>query len=75
MIQIEVGDELIWKDGSISTVLSKDESTFYELTQFGFIYQQCIPEEGEQGFRKTGRNWKPLIFALLKLMQEQSEVN
>lgn len=69
---LKVGDELIWGDGSRSVVLALYENTFYEITQFGYVYEQCYPD-GHVGYRRSGRNFAE-IGNVLKKMEEASEV-
>lgn len=72
---LSIGDEIMWNDGSLSMILALNESTFHELTQFGYVFEQCYPAEGERiGWKKTGRRFSQLD-EIVKMMQEASEVD
>lgn len=73
--ELQIGDEIMWNDGSLSMILALNESTFHELTQFGHVFEQCYPAEGERiGWKKTGRRFSQLD-EIVKMMQEASEVD
>ena len=66
---LAVGDELIWKDGSRSVVLALNEKTFHELTQYGWVSEQCYPDvAGYIGYQRSGRNFSE-IADVIRAMQ------
>lgn len=71
---LHVGDELIWNDGSISVVLAVNGSTFHELTQFGYVTEQCYADPGTApGWKRTGAHYK--IEDVIKKMMEHSKID
>ena len=64
--QLEVGDEIIWRDGSKSVVLDRDDVFFTELDVNGCISKHDI---NGGGYSKTGRYYdqiEKLLGALKK---------
>lgn len=72
--QLNIGDELIWNDGSISVVLAVNSTTFHEMTQFGYVCEQCFPDQGgSPGWKKTGVT-HPII-EIIDAMQDHSKID
>lgn len=70
---LNIGDELIWGDGSRSVVIALNENTFHELTQFGFVCEQCYPDS-HTGYRHSGRNFREIAEVVGKMQEAAGEL-